>query len=92
MERLSQIMFTRLADDGYLISPQRRVLVEEVCKEQAIPDVEAFWIRIRSRSSISWSTVHNGLKLLVRLGLLERQAEGARNYAYKWAKSLLEQY
>ncbi|SEK76800.1 transcriptional repressor [Parapedobacter koreensis] len=88
-KRLSQIILTRLADGGYVISQQRRVLIEEVCKAQAIPDVEAFWIQLRSRHPISWSTVYNGLKLLAQLGLLERKAAGTRNQAYRLAPGLL---
>ncbi len=71
-----------LTDRGYLVSQQRRIIMEALCRERRIDDVEDFWISLRERHPISWSTVHTTVKLLTQVGVLSVHPVGKRGQRY----------
>lgn len=75
-------MMALLTDRGYLVSQQRRIILEALCRERQINDVEAFWIALREKHPVSWSTVHTTVKLLTQVGVLTPYPVGKRGQAY----------
>lgn len=81
-------MMTLLTDKGYLVSQQRRIVMEALCRKRQIDDVEDFWISLRERHPISWSTVHTTVKLLTQIGVLTPRPLGKRGYSYTLATNI----
>lgn len=68
----SEKMYDALMKHGYVISAQRRILIEALCEQQSIYDIEAFWIKLRIKHGISWATVYTNIRLLANIGLVKK--------------------
>ncbi len=88
MDRQAEQIIAGLAGQGYLISQQRRILINALCRLGEIHDVERFWMELRDTHGISWATVYSNLNLLTRAGWLSRQGRGVRNYSYRLVTSM----
>lgn len=82
MEQVKENILTLLAERGYLLSQQRRVIINEICHQQNISNAEDLWIVIRKTHSIGWATVHNTIRLLEKLGILSRNLSPNRHQEY----------
>lgn len=76
---------------GYVISPQRKILIAALCEEQEIADVEKFWITLRSQHDISWATVYNNIKLLIHSGWILREGNSAQKSIYRIVNNRIKQ-
>ncbi len=81
-------MTALLTDRGYLVSQQRRIILEALCRERRIYDVEAFWLALREKNPVSWSTVRGTVRLLTNVGLLIPQPAGTRGQTYTLATNV----
>ena len=83
-----------LADQGYLISRQRRIIIDTLCTIQNIGSIEDFWIIIRASHHVSWATVHKTVRLLEHLGCIVRTSVRTsacnRHQQYTLAKAALQ--
>lgn len=82
MEDIKQYIFTLLAERGYLVSQQRRIIIDSLCQLEDIKNAEDLWISIRRTHHIGWATVHNTIRLLEKLGLLSRNLSRNRPQEY----------
>lgn len=73
---MEDLIINKLKENGRLVSPQRKIIISELCRAGEIRDVEHFWIDLRSRHAISWATVHSNLRLLIRMGVVCRSQRG----------------
>lgn len=82
MEQAESTILAMLADQGYLISQQRRIIIDTLCKIQNIGSVEDFWVAIRENHNVSWATVHKTVRLLEHLGCIVRTGVYNRHQQY----------
>jgi len=68
----SEKMYSALMNRGYVISAQRRILIEALCEQRRVYDIEAFWMKLRLQHGISWATVYTNIRLLVEIGLVRK--------------------
>lgn len=68
----SEKMYNALLKRGHVISAQRRILIEALCEQQSINDIEAFWMKLRIQHGISWATVYTNIRLLANIGLVSK--------------------
>ncbi|MFD2556490.1 transcriptional repressor [Sphingobacterium tabacisoli] len=85
MEQTKATILTMLTDQGYMISQQRRIIIETLCNIQCIGSVEDFWVTIRARHHVSWATVHKTVRLLEHLGCIVRTKVYNRHQQYTLA-------
>ncbi|MBL1407254.1 transcriptional repressor [Sphingobacterium faecale] len=85
MEQTKASILSLLADQGYLISQQRRIIIDTLCKTQYIGSVEDLWVTIRSSHNVSWATVHKTVRLLEHLGCIIRTTVYDRHQQYTLA-------
>jgi|GEM_PF-916805 len=65
-------IYSTLINRGYMISTQRKILIEALCEQQEISDMESFWMDLRQRHGISWATVYTNIRLLIHMGWVRR--------------------
>lgn len=70
-EKIYQILMNK----GYMISTQRKILIEALCEQQKIENIEAFWMGLRIRHGISWATVYSNMRLFIGMGLVMKEGD-----------------
>ncbi|HMR18952.1 MAG TPA: transcriptional repressor [Sphingobacterium sp.] len=68
MEQTRNTILTLLTDKGYIISQQRRIIIDSLCAIQYIGSIDDFWLRLRQQHRIGWATVYNTIRLLEEEG------------------------
>lgn len=66
-------IYKTLINRGYIISSQRKVLIEALCEQRKIKNIEAFWMDLRLSHGISWATVYSNMRLLIEIGLVMKE-------------------
>jgi Fe2+ or Zn2+ uptake regulation protein len=83
MKRIVTLINT-LREKGYKITPQRRVIIEQLVTDKSHPTVEEIYQRVRSvMPEVSRTTIYNTVRELVALGELTEMAnlsEGGARY------------
>lgn len=82
MEEAKDMIMTLLADNGYVVSQKRRVIIDILCKKKYIQSVDDFWWDIRRQHNISWATVYNTIRLLVQIGCIIRADTESRQQQF----------
>ena len=67
-EQAKNTILALLIDKGYIVSQQRRIIIDSLCDRQYIGSVDDFWFYLRQEHRISWATVHKTIRLLVDIG------------------------
>lgn len=75
------LILSSLEAHGFTVTPQRRVIINYICQEKLIEDIEETWLKIRQQKTISWATMYLTIKLLVKLGWLVIEKVKDRNKA-----------
>lgn len=68
-------IFKMLAKRGHMISSQRKILIEALCEQKKIENIETFWMALRTRHGISWATVYSNMRLLINMGLVMKEGD-----------------
>lgn len=82
MEQIKNTILTKLTDKGYTISQQRLLIIDRLCNSQFFDNIDDFWISLRQKHPISWSTVHKTIRLLEKLGYITRLKNNRRQQRY----------
>ena len=72
-----------LREKGIKISRQRAWIIAALCRHPVVPDVEQFWLKLRSSKRVSWATTHSTIRILADIGVLEKFTHSRRNAGYK---------
>ncbi|MDR2284142.1 MAG: transcriptional repressor [Sphingobacterium sp.] len=68
-------------EQGYVLTAKRKSIVDYICAQEEIADIEEVWMTLREKEKISWATVYTSVKVLKRLGWVEACEDGG---AYRW--------
>jgi len=86
MENLSDIrytanklIFSSLEEHGFAVTPHRKVIINRICEEKLVKDIEETWLSIRRQTTISWATMYMTVNLLIKLGWLVPEKVEDRN-------------
>ena len=80
---IKEQIFDYLIKHGYIISMQRRVLIDALCELKEISDIEDFWINLRMQHPISWATVYTNINLLMKAGWLKKDGRSINHSVYR---------
>lgn len=74
---------SRLRQHGYQLGLRRMIIIQELCRLNRIESAEDFWLILREQHGISWATVYTNLRILVSIGLMEKEAGLKKSCAYR---------
>ena len=83
MDDAKDMIMTLLAENGYVLSRKRLVIINLLCKKRYIESVDDFWWDIRRHHEVSWATVYNTIRLLVEVGCIMPLTSGTRQQQFK---------
>lgn len=58
-----------------MISAQRKILIEALCEQRKIDNIESFWMALRVSHGISWATVYANMRLLIDMGFVMKDGD-----------------
>jgi Fe2+ or Zn2+ uptake regulation protein len=76
-------MLRQLRQRGYQTGFRRMIIIQELCRLDRIESAEDFWLLLRAQHGISWATVYTNLRLLLNMGLREKEAGMKKSCAYR---------
>ena len=76
-------MLRQLRQQGYQTGFRRIIIIQELCRLDRIESAEDFWLLLRQQHGISWATVYTNLRLLLNMGLIEKEAGLKKSCAYR---------
>ncbi|WP_437918054.1 hypothetical protein [Sphingobacterium sp. LRF_L2] len=76
-------IINRLERAGCRISLKRLQILDEIIAEGKVVNIEQFWLKLRSKTPISWATVHSFLHQLYLHKILEKDNSVGRNLVYR---------
>lgn len=79
---MEEQIINELKARGYILSGKRLIIIQELCRRNRIDSAEDFWLSIREQHGISWATVYTNLRLLVKTGLMEKEAGPRKTSGY----------
>lgn len=80
-------MLRRLRLQGYQTGFRRIIIIQELCRLDRIESAEDFWLLLRQQHGISWATVYTNLRLLLNMGLIEKETGLKKSCAYRLVHS-----
>ena len=82
-KKLQNQLSNSLLRKGYHISKQREIIIEALCKEQEIKNIELFWLNLRREHAISYATVYKNIGILLQHGWLVKEGQNVADAVYR---------
>lgn len=84
----NRLIFSSLQEHGFAVTPHRQAIINQICEEKLVEDIEETWLNIRRQTTISWATMYVTVNLLIKLGwLVPEKAEDRNKKQYRLVKN-----
>lgn len=80
---MEDVIIAHLKEQGYSVGGRRMIIIQELCKRNRIENAEDFWLSLREEHGISWATVYTNLRLLVKMGIMEKAPGPHKAFSYQ---------